>query len=98
GRADGDWHGLLGRHRALAGLVAAETGEGLDVAGTRVWAAMECLAKAGIPDGAPLVLDPGAADQWAVLISGDLRIATFATTLRGSTVPVVFAVLAQGGS
>ncbi|MCP2336068.1 type I polyketide synthase [Actinomadura rupiterrae] len=48
------WDGLLGARRALADLVARDLGEPFDVAATRVWAAAECLQKAGAPPDAPL--------------------------------------------
>ncbi|HSS52270.1 MAG TPA: SDR family NAD(P)-dependent oxidoreductase, partial [Thermoanaerobaculia bacterium] len=51
------WRGLLGPDRfALAELIARERGESRDAAATRVWAAAESLAKAGVPHGAPLTL------------------------------------------
>jgi enediyne polyketide synthase len=96
--AAADWDALLGAHRVLCDLVAAETGDDLPVAGTRVWVAKECLAKAGRPATAPLTLDPTRRPGWAVFASGDLRIATFVTTLHGASEPVAFAVLAEGRS
>ncbi|RFU38798.1 SDR family NAD(P)-dependent oxidoreductase, partial [Actinomadura logoneensis] len=53
-RSEADWAGLLGRHRDLAGLLAGDLGEDHGTAATRVWAAAECLRKAGLPDDAPL--------------------------------------------
>ncbi|WP_433328113.1 type I polyketide synthase [Spirillospora sp. CA-294931] len=97
-RADGDWAGLLGPHGPLAGLVAAEAGEAHGTAATRVWAAMECLQKAGLPGDAPLTLTPSRRDGWAVLASGGLRIATLVTTLRDVKEPVAFAILVEGRS
>ncbi|WP_262403127.1 polyketide synthase dehydratase domain-containing protein [Actinomadura sp. CNU-125] len=98
----GGWDGLLGPHRALADLLARERSEDADVAATRVWTAVECLQKAGMPQDAPLTASAPAAgvpdrSGWAVLASGDLRVATFATTVRGVTGPVVFAVLTGEG-
>ncbi|KAA9377607.1 SDR family NAD(P)-dependent oxidoreductase [Microbispora cellulosiformans] len=91
-----EWQALLGPYGRLAGLVADETGEGRDAAATRVWAAAECLRKAGLPADAPLTLAPPEAPDWTVLVSGGLRIGTLVTTLRGEPGPVVFAVLAEG--
>ncbi|WP_344954770.1 SDR family oxidoreductase, partial [Actinomadura miaoliensis] len=98
GRSETDWDGLLGRHAALAGLLAAETGDDRDTAATRVWSAVECLRKAGLPADAPLALAPGraGADAWTVLASGSLRVATLATTLRDRPGRTVLAVLAEG--
>ena len=98
GRSAVDWRGLLGGHAYLAELVAAETGDSPDTATTRVWTAVECLRKAGLPHHAPLALTPARRDGWAIFASGTLRIATVATTLRGGTGPVVFAVLTDGWS
>jgi enediyne polyketide synthase len=91
-----EWAGLLGSHAAVARLVAAESDEGADAAGTRVWAAIECLRKAGLPAGAPLTLIPTGRRPWQVFSSGALRTATLVTTLRDVPSPVVFAVLAEG--
>ncbi|GAA0546971.1 type I polyketide synthase [Actinomadura livida] len=95
-RPEAAWQGLLGPHTALAGLLAAETGEGADVSATRVWTALECLQKAGVPPGAPLTLTPVRQDGWTLLASGDLRIATLVTRLRDVPEPVVLAVLIKG--
>nr|AAO25852.1 PksE [Micromonospora megalomicea subsp. nigra] len=96
GRSAQTWTGLLGRHTDLARLLAAEAGEEIDVAATRVWTALECLQKAGRRSGDPLVLHPVTRSGWSVLVSGDVRVATFATTVRDVTEPVVFAVLTEG--
>ncbi|WP_214110394.1 type I polyketide synthase [Acrocarpospora catenulata] len=95
-RDEETWAGLLGGHAGLAGLVAAETGDGADAAGTRVWTALECLQKAGLTPAAPLTLDRAGRDPWVVFASGPLRIATLLTTVRGHDAPVVLAVLAEG--
>ncbi|MDM4719253.1 type I polyketide synthase [Micromonospora sp. WMMA1363] len=88
-----EWDGLLGPNRGLADLIAAETGEDLAVAATRVWTATECLQKVGLPQRSPLSLLSGGRDGRVLLASGDLRIATAPVTLRDHTEPVVFAVL-----
>jgi enediyne polyketide synthase len=95
-RSGTDWHGLLGAHWPLAELLVLETGEDLDTAGTRVWTAIECLSKAGVTVDAPLSLAPAQRDAWTVFVSGSLRVATLATTLRDVPDPVVFAVLTDG--
>ena len=98
-RSAADWDGLLGQHAVLAGVVATELGEDSDAAATRVWAAVECLQKAGItPASAPITLTPTRRDAWTVFASGNLRIATIVTTLRDASNPVVFAILTDGGA
>lgn len=97
GRRGADaWSGLLGAQVALADLVAGLSGEDLDSAGTRVWAALECLQKAGHAARGPLTLQQAERPGWVVFAFGELRIATFRTTLRGAAAPVVFAVLTEG--
>ncbi|MFI1016677.1 SDR family NAD(P)-dependent oxidoreductase [Streptomyces sp. NPDC020965] len=95
-RHTAEWDALLGGHTALVRLVAQETGEGPDTAATRVWTAVECLQKAGRTGTAPLTLTPGQRDGWAVFSSGDLWVATLATTVREVAAPVVFAILTGG--
>jgi enediyne polyketide synthase len=87
------WRGLLGPHLELSKVVGASTGEDHDTAATRVWAAIECLQKAGLSPRAPLALLPSDRPGWTVFASGDLRISTVATALRGCLDTVVFAVL-----
>ncbi|MCX4970605.1 type I polyketide synthase [Streptomyces sp. NBC_00654] len=95
-RSAAEWEGLLGEHAGLAALVAKETGETPDTAATRVWGAVECLKKAGLLGGVPLTLVPQTRDNWVVLTSGGLRIATFVTSLRNALEPAVFAFLTDG--
>jgi enediyne polyketide synthase len=51
-----------------------------DVAATRVWAALECMKKAGVPTDAPLLLVgpgvPAEPDGWVLFSSGSRTIAT----------------------
>jgi enediyne polyketide synthase len=89
-----DWSGLLGPELvALSELLAQETGESPTVSSTRVWCALECVRKTGAMTQA-LAVHRVHADGWAVLSSGEARIATWATTVNGQPQPVVFAVLA----
>jgi enediyne polyketide synthase len=92
------WDGLLGGHAPVAGLLTAETGEDADTAATRVWTAMECLQKAGLPPSSPLTVTPVRRDGWTVFASGTMRISTLAVTLRDAPDPVVFAILTAGRS
>ncbi|MGK5671606.1 type I polyketide synthase [Micromonospora sp. URMC 106] len=88
---------LVGRHAALAELLVAEVGDPPDLAATRVWCAVECLQKAGRPEGR-LTLLPGAApDGWVVLDADDVRVATRVVAVAGAAAPTVVAVLAGSG-
>lgn len=91
------WDDVLGADRAaLSTLLAATRGDDPDACAARVWAASECLAKAGVGPGAPLTLGDAGDDGWVVLVSGDRAVATYVTRLTGSDVPLAFAVLAEG--
>jgi enediyne polyketide synthase len=94
-RSPADWADLLGRHAGLAELVAGELGEPVDAASTRVWTAIECLQKAGLPSDAPLALLRHEG-PWAVFSSGELRIATLVTNLRDRVDAVACAILGTG--
>jgi enediyne polyketide synthase len=100
-RSEEIWQGLLGPDRfRLAELIARERGETPDAAATRVWTALESLAKAGVPQGAPLTLDTtgdAIGDGWLVLRSGTLRIGTLLAPVRELAGPAVLAVLAETG-
>jgi enediyne polyketide synthase len=94
-----DWRDLLGPHAELARLVDERSGESVDVAATRVWLAVECLRKAGLPGHAPLTeATPAGPPGWQVFTSGTVRVATFVTALRDVPDPVGFAVLTDGWS
>jgi len=95
-RPEAAWRDLLGPHAALAALLTTSTADDADTAATRVWTAIECLRKCGCSSGAPLVLLPSQPDAWVVFGSGELRIATLATAVRGVAEPVVFAILTHG--
>ncbi len=94
-RGEALWRDLLGPQRfRLAELLAGESGEAADSAATRVWAAAECLTKAGGLHGAPLVLGERTADGWQLLRSGDRVIGTYAAPVRELGGPEALAVLA----
>ncbi|HEY0168865.1 MAG TPA: SDR family NAD(P)-dependent oxidoreductase [Jatrophihabitans sp.] len=99
GRSEQDWAELLGREPfALARLLAAEQGEELSLAATRVWGAVECLRKVGRARIEPITVEEQRADRWVVLRSGAARITTFPTTVRDVKDPVVFTMLSEGGN
>jgi enediyne polyketide synthase len=99
------WRGLLGPDRfQLAELIARERGESRDAAATRVWAAAESLAKAGVPHGAPLTLEGvgddargGGGDGWLLLRSGALSIGSLLAAVRELAGPAALAVLVDSG-
>jgi enediyne polyketide synthase len=88
------WRGLLGDDGvALAGLVARHAGEDEATAATRVWAARECLKKAGAAFDAPLLFAAAEADGWVLFSAGDSRLATYAADIRGRGGRTVIAAL-----
>ena len=92
-RTEEDWAGLLGEDLLAVGrLLAADAGEPVSVANTRVWSALECIRKTGELTQA-LTVRRVEADGWALLACGDARIATWSTTVNDHPDPVVFAVL-----
>ena len=60
-----------------------------------MWAAHECLRKAGWAGDQPLVLVETGADGWTVLASGSLRVATYLASIQDAAAPTVMAVLAR---
>jgi enediyne polyketide synthase len=98
-RDPASWSDLLGPEgTALAERIALETGEEYHAAATRVWAAAECLKKAGRPAGSPLVLASRAPGGWVLLGAGPLTVATFPAAVRGTEGPIMLAVLAGARS
>jgi enediyne polyketide synthase len=96
-RSEQDWSDLLGPEQyALAQLLAAERGEELSLAATRVWGAVESLRKVGRARIESLTVGEPGADRWVNLRSGNARIATFFTTVRDVKDPVVFTMLTEG--
>ncbi|HEX8095848.1 SDR family NAD(P)-dependent oxidoreductase [Jatrophihabitans sp.] len=98
-RSEQDWADLLGPEQyALAQLLAAERGEDLSLAATRVWGAVESLRKVGRARIESLTVGEPGADRWVNLRSGNARIATFCTTVLDVKDPVVFTMLTEGES
>lgn len=95
-RDESVWQGLLGPFSELARLVATDAGESYHASATRIWAAIECLRKAGLSHQAPLTLLRSDRPGWQLFGSGHLRIATLVATVRDLTEPVVFAILTEG--
>jgi enediyne polyketide synthase len=95
-RLPAEWADLLGPERwSLVEVAARETGEDIDAAATRVWAAGECLMKAGASVGAPLTLVTSTSDGWTLFGAGPLIAATVITRIRGAANRLALAVLAR---
>jgi enediyne polyketide synthase len=98
-RSDGVWRELLGEERfKLAEQISREKSEGMDTAATRLWAATECLKKAGLPAGAPLTLESSTADAWVLFRSGALAITTCAVAAANVKTVLVAAVAVRSAA
>ncbi len=92
-RSDAVWRQMLGEERfKLAEQIAREKSGQMGIAATRLWAATECLKKAGLPVGAPLTLESSTTDGWVLFRSGALTIATCAVAAAGIETVLVAAV------
>ena len=90
------WQDLLGLERYnLAQMIVREKGEDFDTAATRIWAASECLKKAGAMVNAPVMMVSTTPDGWVLLASGRVAIATFLVSIRDFKLPLIFAVLVK---
>ena len=88
-RADIAWEGLLGTDRLrLAERISKERAEDLHTSATRLWNALECMKKAGLPPDAPLVLDSVAPDGWVLFRAGALMIASCVAAIQGIGPPL----------
>ncbi len=95
-RSDTEWRDLLGGERfKLAGQILRQRSEGMDTTGTRLWAATECLKKAGVPVGAPLSLESCTTDGWVLFRSGALVVATCAVAVENVSSVLITAVAAR---
>ena len=104
-RSEAVWHDLLGIHYlALADIIVANKGESLNISATRIWAAKECLKKAGMVVDAPLrwmscrskALPKNNNSQLVWLTTGEKIIGTFVVAVKGFETLLVFAVLVEG--
>ncbi|MEV0212834.1 polyketide synthase dehydratase domain-containing protein [Micromonospora sp. NPDC050695] len=95
-REHAEWRRLLGGHLALADLIAAETGEPLSTAATRVWSALESLHKVGVTAVTPLTYARHTPDRWVLLTAGRWRVATCVVALRGAPAELSVAVASAG--
>jgi enediyne polyketide synthase len=98
-RTEETWRDLLGEERLqLAKLIAERCHEDPSTATTRVWAAQECLRKAGAAVDSPLAFDRGTPDGWTVMTAGSFKIATWVSPGKFAESNLVFAVLAGSES
>lgn len=95
-RSGAEWADLLNPHGRLTELIAEADGGDRDRAATRIWCALEALQKTGEARSAPLTVESHPAPGWTVLRTGDARVATFVTALKGVAAPVVLAVAVRG--
>lgn len=92
------WRALIGDEgMALAQLMRRTVNESGETSATRVWAARECLKKAGAMADAPLVLVSTSEDGWLMLSSGSFTIVTYRAQIRNHRNKVVVALLASAG-
>ncbi len=97
-RGPDTWKDLLGPDRvALARAICNDLDEDPAAASTRVWAAVECLKKAGRAPDTPLTLVSTDPDGCVILGNGSIRTLTLVTRVRGVSKPLVLAVLTGGG-
>lgn len=90
------WQALLGKERIrLAQFIERSAYENSLNGATRVWAAGECLKKAGALIAAPLTFLSSKADGWVLLSSGQLRIATYAAQIQNESKKIIIAILTQ---
>ncbi len=92
------WSDMLGAERfKLAELISRETQETLDVAATRVWTSIECLKKAGAGTTSPLIFVSAALNDWILLASGELKIASGVIKRDTQKEDLAVALLTGGG-
>jgi enediyne polyketide synthase len=93
-RDESEWRTLLGPRRwQLAQGVAQGGPLSAARAAAAVWAATECLAKAGAPPQSPLTLAATSPDGWVVLTAPEHRIATTVVESDRPTGDLAVAVL-----
>lgn len=96
GRSKIEWRELLGEDKiSLISRLALEQNESLDAAATRVWSALECLKKIGLPASSPLMFEAKMDDGWMVLRSGITIIATGLVQLRDAEWDLMAALVRQ---
>ncbi len=96
-RPESVWRDLLGVDRwSLARLLATQADEDIHTSATRVWTAMESLAKSGVSTGSPLAYVSTSADRDVVTLSAaGVTIVSAIVRVRDDPAPVAIAVLAR---
>jgi enediyne polyketide synthase len=90
------WVDLLGLEKwRLAKAIAAQTGEDLQSAATRVWTAIESLKKAGAPLHAHLGLAAFSPKSNVILATADLKVVTSIIRLQQTQAPVAISILTR---
>jgi len=98
-RAGEVWRDLLGPERwQLAQLIARQAQEDIHTAATRVWTAMESLAKAGVSQNGPLVLLSSSLDGKGGISLGAPGVTVVTSVLRLRSDPMPFAVAVLTGN
>lgn len=88
------WQVLLGQSGfALSKVVNQEHPEPQAQTATRIWAAKECLEKAGAMTDAPLILTTTTKEGWVVFTSGGFSIVTAVLHIEHQDTPLALAVL-----
>ena len=88
------WRDLLGSQLdALLELTIRESDEDRDIVATRVWAAAECLKKAGAGSDVPVVFRSKTADHWVLFAAGPMTIATWVAPVGDPEQKLALAVL-----
>jgi enediyne polyketide synthase len=91
------WRDLLGGPRfELASRLCLEADEDLDASAARVWAAAECVRKAGRSSRDPLALEGASPDGWTLLRAGRSPVATYVVRVADDEPPLAFAFLVEG--
>ena len=89
------WRQMLGQVRySVAGFLSRSEGDSEDTASSRVWAAMECLKKAGASSGETLLFE-NRRDDWITFTAGPFSVATLAVNIQGVPGAVVVGVLTR---
>jgi enediyne polyketide synthase len=91
-RPEATWQGMLGPGAfSTARLLAASSGQELDVCATRVWSAIECLRKIGVDGDMTLLIDTDGDATWTSFMSGKVKIHTVSALMFGANSMVVIA-------